>query len=68
MAKCDKNQVTGTGTQTKSFDLNISPQRKEYFLLQMHLSSLPGLQKSDAEIVDEFKLIFEVRKHVWHGQ
>ena len=30
----------------------------------MHLSSLPGLQKSDAELVDEFILIFEVRSHV----
>ena len=26
----------------------------------MHLSSMPGLQKSDADLVEEFKLIFEV--------
>ena len=45
--------------------LLVSLQRKEYFLLQMHLSSLPGLQKSEAEFVDEFKLIFEVRKYAY---
>ena len=36
------------------------PQKKELFLLQMHLASMPGLQKSDSDMVEEFKLIFEV--------
>jgi hypothetical protein len=40
--------------------LFVVVQRKEHFLLQMHLASMPALQKSDAELVEESKVIFEV--------